>query len=33
MHIHVKTKDEKIAGHMDGIVLGEGMVLKLPGVK
>jgi len=30
MHIHVKTADDKIAGHVDGLTLGEGMVLKLP---
>lgn len=30
MHLHVKTKDNKIAGHLDGIELGEGMVLYLP---
>jgi acetolactate decarboxylase len=31
MHIHVKTIDNKIAGHVDGLTLGEKMVLKLPG--
>jgi acetolactate decarboxylase len=30
MHIHVKTSDDEIAGHLDGLTLGEGMVLKLP---
>ena len=30
MHIHVKTNDGKIAGHLDGITLENGMVLKLP---
>lgn len=30
MHIHVKTKDGSLAGHLDGIELGAGMVLKLP---
>lgn len=30
MHIHVKTKDGSLAGHLDGIELGTGMVLKLP---
>lgn len=30
MHIHVKTSDNKIAGHMDGLKLGENMTLKLP---
>ena len=33
MHIHVKTKDNKIAGHVDALILGEGMVLKLPVVE
>lgn len=30
MHIHVKTKDSKLAGHVDGLTLGKGMILKLP---
>ena len=30
MHIHVKTDDNKIAGHVDGLTLGKGMILKLP---
>lgn len=30
MHIHVKTDDNKIAGHIDGLTLGKGMILKLP---
>ena len=30
MHIHVKTDDNKIAGHVDGLRLGKGMILKLP---
>lgn len=30
MHIHVKTKDDKLAGHVDGMTLGKGMILKLP---
>ncbi len=30
MHIHMRTLDEKNAGHMDGIVLGNEMILKLP---
>ena len=30
MHIHVKTVDNKIAGHVDGLTLGKGMILKLP---
>jgi len=33
MHVHSKTLDEKIAGHVDDIVLGEKMILKLPKVK
>lgn len=33
MHIHVKTADNKIAGHLDGLILGEGMTLKLPDIK
>jgi len=33
MHIHVKTRDNKIAGHVDGLILGKGMILKLPSVK
>ncbi|MDC9721958.1 MAG: decarboxylase [Urechidicola sp.] len=33
MHIHVKTVDSKIAGHVDGLTLGKGMVLKLPDTK
>ena len=33
MHIHVKTVDNKIAGHVDGLTLGEGMTLKLPDTK
>lgn len=33
MHIHVKTNDNKIAGHVDGLILGAGMILKLPAVK
>jgi len=33
MHIHVKTIDNKIAGHIDGIALGKGMILKLPNTK
>jgi len=32
MHVHVKTSDSKIAGHIDGLTLGKGMVLKLPAV-
>lgn len=30
MHIHVKTVDNKLAGHVDGLTLGKGMILKLP---
>ena len=30
MHIHVKTSDNEIAGHVDGLTLGKGMLLKLP---
>ena len=30
MHIHVKTTDNKIAGHVDALTLGKGMLLKLP---
>ena len=30
MHIHVKTVDNKIAGHVDGLILGKEMILKLP---
>lgn len=33
MHIHVKTIDNKIAGHIDGLELGKGMILKLPDTK
>lgn len=33
MHIHVKTSDNKIAGHVDGLKLGKGMTLKLPDTK
>lgn len=33
MHVHVKTVDNKIAGHVDHLTLGEGMVLKLPDTK
>ena len=33
MHIHVKTIDNKIAGHVDGLTLGKGMTLKLPDTK
>ena len=30
MHMHVKTDDNKIAGHLDNLTLGKGMILKLP---
>lgn len=30
MHMHFRTKDSSIAGHLDDLVLGEEMVLKLP---
>lgn len=30
MHIHFKTADESLAGHIDGIILGQGMKLYLP---
>ena len=30
MHIHVKTADNKIAGHLDDFTLEKGMILKLP---
>ena len=30
MHLHIKTKDNKIAGHLDGIELGNEMTLYLP---
>ncbi len=33
MHIHVKTADNKIAGHVDNLTLGQGMILKLPDSK
>ena len=33
MHIHVKTDDNKIAGHVDGLILGKGMILNLPDIK
>lgn len=32
MHIHVKTVDGKMAGHVDDLNLGEKMILKLPEV-
>jgi len=30
MHLHVKTTDNSISGHLDGITLGNGMSLELP---
>lgn len=30
MHIHVKTSDDALAGHVDDLTLGKGMLLKLP---
>ncbi|MBL4663222.1 MAG: decarboxylase [Flavobacteriaceae bacterium] len=33
LHIHVKTMDNKIAGHVDGLSLGKGMILKLPDIE
>lgn len=33
MHIHVKTVDNKLAGHVDGLILGKEMILKLPDTK
>jgi acetolactate decarboxylase len=30
MHMHFKTKDNKVAGHIDEIELGQNMLLKLP---
>ncbi len=32
MHIHVKTADGEVAGHVDDIILGKGMILKLPDI-
>ncbi len=33
MHLHVKTADNKIAGHVDDLTLGQEMILKLPDTK
>jgi hypothetical protein len=33
MHIHVKTVDGKVAGHVDGLILGKRMTIKLPEMK
>jgi len=30
MHIHVRTADGKLAGHVDGLTIGNDLVLKLP---
>ncbi len=30
MHLHFKTSDGQLAGHLDGMTLGQGMTLKLP---
>lgn len=30
MHLHFKTSDDQLSGHVDGITLGHGMILKLP---
>jgi len=30
MHIHIKTVDNKVAGHVDGLTLGKGLILKVP---
>lgn len=30
VHMHFKTIDSKLAGHVDDIELGQDMVLKLP---
>ena len=33
MHMHVKTTDNKLAGHVDGLTLGRQMILLLPKVE
>ena len=33
MHIHMKMDNDSIAGHVDGLILGEKMILKLPKVE
>ena len=33
MHLHVKTDDNKIVGHVDDLTLGQEMILKLPEIK
>jgi acetolactate decarboxylase len=30
MHLHLKTEDGKIVGHVDGLTLGDKLLLKLP---
>lgn len=30
MHIHLRSDDNTLAGHVDGLTLGKGMTLKLP---
>lgn len=33
MHIHVKTTDNIVAGHVDDLTLGKGMTLNLPEIR
>ena len=33
LHMHFKTADKKVAGHIDDIMLGKNMILKLPKTK
>lgn len=33
MHLHVKSVDNKVAGHVDDLTLGTDMILKLPLIK
>ena len=30
MHIHMKLNNSEIAGHVDELILGQNMILKLP---
>ena len=30
MHLHMRTTDNRTAGHVDGLTIGRGMILKLP---
>ncbi len=30
MHLHVKTRGHVLAGHLDDLILGQEMVLRLP---